>query len=231
MFPEWIEFLKVDTRPSASDFADDVWDGENCCSYSSDGTKLLDAEVFPDEVHILEGTKIICDGVFAFQDYMAEDRALGEKIPEDERVSVLDKVFIPSTVSHIGREAFRECGWLRSIKLPKDLLVIGEEAFACCWELRGISCPAPLAAIGDGAFDNCVSLSNVRLNKSLKAIGSGAFFACESVEEILLPSSLEFIGDEAFEGTRLKRIFVAPSGRERIMDMLPDKLRKKVRSV
>jgi len=231
MDPIWLQTLRLDTSATASDLSNDVWDNDNCCCYSADGTKLLDAENYPSEVHVKEGTKVICDGVFAFQDYMAEDRRIGEEIPEDERDSFLDKIFLPASVTHIGREAFRECGWLKSIRFPKDLQVIGEEAFLRCWELRSASFPAGLLVVGDDAFAECCSLESVRLNKSLKAIGAGAFFGCESLEEILLPAGLEFIGEEAFEGTSLKRIFVPKSARESLMEILPPELHRKVRNI
>lgn len=177
---DWLQVLRLDTSATEKDRGCDVWDNDNCCNYSADGTKLLDAENYPSEVHVKDGTKVICDGVFAFQPYMAEDRKIGEDIPEEERASFLDKIFLPPTVTHIGREAFRECGWLKSIRLPKDLIFIGDGAFFGCWELRSVSCPAGLVAIGDGAFEECFSLNKVKFNKGLKAIGAGAFLACES---------------------------------------------------
>lgn len=225
----WLEITRLETRASAADLAEDVWDNDNCCCYSSDGERLLDAENYPGEVHVKDGTKVICDEVFAFHDYMAEDRRLGEVIPDDERVSLLDKVFLPASVTHIGRAAFRECGWMKSIKLPKDLLYIAEDAFQSCWELRSLTCPAGLVAIGEGAFEDCCSLGKVKLDKALKSIGDGAFYACESLEEIVLPPSLEHIGEDAFGCTSLKRIFISPSSADRIPAMLPERLRKKVR--
>ena len=126
---DWLQVLRLDTSATEKDRGCDVWDNDNCCNYSADGTKLLDAENYPSEVHVKDGTKVICDGVFAFQPYMAEDRKIGEDIPEEERASFLDKIFLPPTVTHIGREAFRECGWLKSIRLPKDLIFIGDGAF------------------------------------------------------------------------------------------------------
>ncbi len=228
---DWIEILRTDTSASDIDRLTDDWDNDNCCNYSADGLKLLDTENYPGEVAVREGTRIICDGAFAFQDYMAEDRRLGEDIPEDERVSFLDKVKLPSSVTHIGAAAFAECGWLKSIRLPKDLVSIGEEAFLKCWELRSVACPAGLVAIGDNAFAECFSLGTVKLNKGLKAIGAGAFYYCESLEEIILPSGLEFIGDEAFEGAPLKKIFVHKSDRERLAELLPSALHRKIRNL
>lgn len=228
---DWLQALRLDTSASEKDRASDVWDNDNCCNYSADGAKLLDAENYPDEVRVKDGTRVICDGAFAFQPYMAEDRKFGEDIPEEERVSFLDKVFLPGSVTHIGREAFRECGWLRSIRLPKELMFIGDGAFYGCWELRSVSCPAGLVAIGDGAFEECFSLNKVRFNKGLKAIGAGAFLVCESLEEIVLPAGLEFIGSDAFYGTSLKRIFVPQSARERLTRLLPENLHRKIRSI
>lgn len=228
---DWLQALRLDTSASEKDCGCDVWDNDYCCNYSSDGEKLLDTENYPGEVHVRDGVKIICDEAFAFQDYMAEDRKIGEEIPEEERASFLDKIFLPSTVTHIGREAFRECGWLKSIRLPKNLLSIGEGAFLKCWELRGVSCPAGLLAIGDGAFEECFSLEKVKLNKGLKAIGAAAFLACESLEEIVLPAGLEFIGDDAFYGSSLKKIYVPSGARKHLMSLLPESLHRKIRDL
>lgn len=228
---DWLQALGLDTSASDEDRGCDVWDNDNCCNYSADGTRLLDAENYPGEVRVKDGVKVICDGAFAFQNYMAEDRRIGEEIPEDERASFLDRIFLPQSVTHIGREAFRECGWLRSIRLPKELVFIGAGAFLKCWELRSIACPANLVAIGDGAFEECLSLNKVKLNKGLKAIGSGAFLACGSLEEIVLPAGLEFIGDDAFYGASLKRVFVPRSARTRLTGLLPENLHRKIRDI
>jgi hypothetical protein len=232
MTDDWRQQLSVGTAPSAKERQKDVWDDDNCCNYSADGRKLLDAFNFPGTVHVKEGTQIICDEAFAFQDYMDEDRRLGEHIPEDERISYLEKIFLPSTVTHIGAAAFRECGWMKSIRLPKSLRVIGEDAFFGCWQLRSISLPAATLVVGDGAFAECFELSKVRLNKGLKAIGAEAFYYCDSLTEIYLPSSLEFIGSNAFMGAKsLRTIFVAPSARSRIAAMLPPSMARKIRNI
>jgi len=228
---DWLQALGLDTSASDEDRGSDVWDNDNCCNYSADGTKLLDAENYPGEVHVKDGTKIICDGVFAFQPYMAEDRKIGEDVPQEERSSFLDKVFLPGSVTHIGRGAFRECGWMKSIRLPKGLIFIGEEAFFGCWELRSVSCPAGLVAIGDGAFGECFSLNKIKLNKGLKAIGAGAFMACGALEEIALPPGLEFIGEDAFYGAPLKRILVPGGARSRLIGLLPENLHRKIRNI
>lgn len=168
------------------EFDNDVWDSENCLSYSADGKRLLDAENFPSEVTVREGCEIICDDVFSFQDYMAGLK-IGEEIPLEDRSSYLETIHLPNSVTHIGCNAFAECGELLSIKLPTGLVSIGESAFVDCWQLERISMPAKLKVIGPRAFQGCINLYHVKLNKGLEVIGEEAFDDCESLENIIIP--------------------------------------------
>jgi len=195
--------LNVPTAPSREDLDRDLWDDDNCINYSPDGKRLLDAENFPSEVTVREGCEILCDDVFAFQDYMAE-RKIGEEIPLEERSSFLEKIHLPNTVTHIGKGTFAECGELVSIKLPTGLLSIGESAFVDCWQLEKVSLPAQTRVIGPCAFQGCINLYQVKLNKALEAIGEDAFDDCESLETILVPHGM----------------------RERFKALLPKKLHK-----
>ena len=54
---DWLQVLRLDTSATEKDRGCDVWDNDNCCNYSADGTKLLDAENYPSEVHVKDGTK------------------------------------------------------------------------------------------------------------------------------------------------------------------------------
>ena len=190
------EIISVPTAPAPDELASDVWDDDNRLCYSADGTRLLDAENFPSEVTVQDGCRVLCDGVFSFQDYMAEDRKIGEEIPLEERDSFLEKVHLPATVTHIGRAAFCECGLLTSIKLPKSLLYIGEDAFSDCWNLEKVTLPASTRAIGARAFQGCINLYQIRLSKALEFIGEDAFDDCESLETILIPAGTldKFLG-------------------------------------
>ena len=183
------DILSVPTAPSQEELERDVWDDDNCLCYSPDGKRLLDAENFPSEITVKEGCEIICDDVFAFQDYMAE-RNIGEEIPLEERSSFLEKIKLPASVTHIGNGAFAECGELLSIKLPAGLLSIGESAFADCWQLEKITLPAHLRVIGPRAFQGCINLYQIKLDKALEAIGEEAFDDCESLETILVPHGM-----------------------------------------
>lgn len=226
------ELLKTDTAAAAAELACDDWDNEYNCSYSADGTRLLDAENFPGTVKVREGTEIICDNVFSFQDYMAEDRPLGSIVPEDERVSFLDKICLSSSVRHIGSGAFRECGWLKRLRLPKSLLTIGDEAFYGCWELRQIGFPASLRSVGERAFFECFSLEKIRIDKGLQVIGAEAFRFCESLKEITLPEGLLAIGPDAFSDCRkLRKIYVPEGTADMYKDILPSDRHKYIREI
>lgn len=180
------DLMAVPTVPTQEELDRDVWDGENCLSYSADGKRLLDAENFPGEVTVKDGCEVICDNVFAFQDYMA-GRRIDENIPLEDRSSYLEKIHLPNSVTHIGANAFAECGELLHIKLPTSLLYIGESAFVDCWQLEKISLPAKTRAIGPRAFQGCINLYQIKLNKALEFIGTDALDDCESLESILIP--------------------------------------------
>jgi hypothetical protein len=183
------QILAVPTAPSKEELDRDLWDGDNCVSYSADGKRLLDAENFPSEITVRDGCEVICDDVFAFQDYMA-GRRIGEEIPLEDRSSYLEKITLPNSVTHIGAAAFCECGELLKIKLPTSLLYIGPSAFADCWQLETITLPASTRIIGPGAFQGCINLYQVKLNKALEVIGEDAFDDCESLETIIIPHGM-----------------------------------------
>ena len=178
--------MEVPTAPSPEELAGDWWDDENRLCYSADGTRLLDAENFPPEVSVREGCQVLCDDVFAFQDYMAL-RRIGEKIPLEERSSYLEKIHLPGSITHIGKGAFAECGELITLKLPKSLLLIADCAFLDCWQLERLTLPAGLRVIGAAAFQGCINLYRVKFGKAVEVIGPDAFDDCGSLEEILIP--------------------------------------------
>ncbi|MBR1509625.1 MAG: leucine-rich repeat protein [Bacteroidales bacterium] len=184
------EILAVPTAPSQRQLEEDLWDDDTRLCYSADGKYLLDAENFPGEITVKEGCKVICDDVFAFQDYMAGLK-IGEEIPLEDRSSYLEKIKLPASVTHIGDGAFAECGELISIKLPTGLLMIGKSAFIDCWQLERVSLPAATRIIGPQAFQGCINLYQVRLNKALEVIGEDAFDDCESLEKIIVPKGMK----------------------------------------
>jgi len=74
-------------------------------------------------------------------------------------------VTMGSNVTSIGINAFRDCPKLKSIALPSTLTTIGNEAFRNTG-LTSISIPASVMTIGNAAFQNCGSLSSITIKDS-----------------------------------------------------------------
>ena len=104
-------------------------------------------------------------------------------------------VFIPATVTSIGRLAFRCCKSLATvtfaegsqlksigalafsgtdpahpifteIQIPDSVETIGTNAFYCCQDLESITLPASLKTIESSAFGTCSNLTEIRLQTS-----------------------------------------------------------------
>jgi hypothetical protein len=109
----------------------------------------------------------------------------------------LEVLFLPTSVTKIGQEAFYYCISLRSIKFSEGLLEIDTSAFAQCTSLTSLSLPTTLRTIGEGAFYGASSLEKVVISDGLSTIDSGAFASCEALKSIIVPDSVSTIGDYA----------------------------------
>ena len=107
---------------------------------------------------------------------------------------------IPSGVTDIPDECFRECSKLRRIVLPAGLKSIGSSAFYGCSSLETINYPEGLTSIGSNAFEKCSSLKEAILPDSVMSLGGLAFYNCSSLVKAHLPSGLKTIPDYVFHG-------------------------------
>lgn len=134
-------------------------------------------------------------------------------------ITKVSSVFIPATVTSIGRLAFRCCKSLatvtfaegshlksigvsafsgtdsahpifKEIQIPDSVETIGTNAFHNCQDLESITLPASLETIESSAFSSCRKLSEIRLPASLKAIQSYVFDDCSSLETVFYDGSL-----------------------------------------
>lgn len=147
--------------------------------------------------------------------------AIGEYafIPS-RKITNVSSVFIPATVTSIGRFAFRCCKFLatvtfaegsqlksigvsafsgtnpahprfKEIQIPNSVETIGTNAFQNCQDLESITLPASLKTIESSAFSYCLNLSEIRLPASLKAIQSSVFHRCSALKTVSYDGSLE----------------------------------------
>ena len=116
-------------------------------------------------IDVEEGTLGISSGIFMFQDG-------------------LTSITIPSSVSFIGGQAFKDCRSLKTVViLSENLKSIGWETFKNCEQLSSISILGNLTSIHNEAFENCIGLKTIKLPKTINSISWNAFANCMSLKE------------------------------------------------
>lgn len=112
----------------------------------------------------------------------------------NELVVGCKKTTIPSSVTSIGRYAFKNCKDLTEIKMPDGIKSIGYGAFWGCSQLASISIPESVTEIERAAFRDCSSLTSVTIPKAVTSIGIGALEGCSSLDSIQVEA-----GNETYE--------------------------------
>jgi hypothetical protein len=118
----------------------------------------------------------------------------------------LDSVAIPDSVS-IGRDAFRNCTSLHTIKLPEYSLAFGPGAFSGCVSLDSIRIPKGIKSLEGSTFQDCTSLHYVEIPNSVTGLGGKVFSGCSALDSITIPNSVTSMGEYIFDGcTSLKSV-------------------------
>lgn len=142
-------------------------------------------------VSIPEGYDRIADGAFS----------------NENAQSVLENVNLPKGLTLIGKNAFQNCNYIKSIELNEGLENIGDSAFFGT-TLGTVKFPSSLKIINDCAFANC-HIYNLKFNAGLKYIGNSAFaLSNEHTEEVLeIPASVIYIGPYAFDFRQYQDVY------------------------
>ena len=132
--------------------------------------------------------------------------AIGEyAFNPSRKITNVSSVFIPATVTSIGRFAFRCCKFLATVTFAEgsQLKSIGVSAFSGTDSahpiFKEIQIPYSVETIGTNAFQNCQDLESITLPASLETIESSAFSSCRKLSEIKLPTSLKAIQSYVFD--------------------------------
>lgn len=142
-------------------------------------------------VSIPEGYDRIADGAFS----------------NENKQSVLENVNLPKGLTLIGKNAFQNCNYIKSIELNEGLKNIGESAFSGT-TLESVKFPSSLKIINDCAFANC-HIYNLKFNAGLKYIGNSAFALSNAhTEQVLeIPASVIYIGPYAFNFRQYQDVY------------------------
>lgn len=130
------------------------------------------------------------------------------------RNSPVKKVVLPSGITSIGKEAFKNAGLTGLVTVPPGVTKIDTDAFGSCGEITGVRFPAGLRSIGNGAFAECTELSDsLVFPDGLLTLGDEAFYLCTKLPGFrTLPASLTRIGTYAFrECMAMKQEVVLPA--------------------
>ncbi len=120
-----------------------------------------------------------------------------------------DEIIIPEkticcgylcTVTSIGRGAFLDWHFLKSVEIPTTVTEINESAFEGCNGLKSVKIPSSVTRIGEFAFYGCSGLTSVEIPLSVTEISEYAFYGCSGLTSVEIPSSVTEIGAGAFEG-------------------------------
>ena len=100
--------------------------------------------------------------------------------------TTVTSVYIPDSVTNIGKQAFYGCTRITSVNFGEDsgLRFIRTSAFSGCVKLAYIKIPDRLQLMDFSAFNNCYKISSVSLPSTLTTINSGAFSCCSSLVNI-----------------------------------------------
>ena len=121
-------------------------------------------------------------------------------IPESafDQSTYLNSVLLPETVCEIQTNAFRST-LLETIYIPQSVSFIGKSAFAECTKLQTINLSAiNIAILPTSLFENCASLTHIDFPSKLRMIDNYCL-AGTNISTFVSPLTLETIGNKVFE--------------------------------
>ena len=120
-------------------------------------------------------------------------------------------VNIPSGVTSIATDAFRNNLSITSVVIPDTVLTISQGAF---WGANGITSLTignGVTTIGDRAFNGVNKITSLIIPNSVTTIGNSAFSGTSLLASLTLGNQLRTIGLSAFGGSRITSLIIPDS--------------------
>lgn len=109
------------------------------------------------------------------------------------------KIYLPDSIKRIESYAFYGNNFT-SITIPSSVTSIGANSFRDSQKLTYIEIPDSVNQIENWTFANCKNMSGIKIPNTLKSIGDFAFWGCSSLNRITIPYNVTSIGESAFYG-------------------------------
>lgn len=123
---------------------------------------------------------------------------------------LLENIALSKDTERIGKSAFENSKWLKSVTNAQAVAYIGAQAFSGCQSMESIELSDSLKEIGIRCFEHCASLKEIYLSDQLEKIPERAFFRCKSLTKLYIPKSVKLIENEAFAFCdRLEEVYIA----------------------
>ena len=167
---------------------------------------------------------------FTYGDYSEKMSVTKVNLPDDkaitdveipEGVETLGMGFTysesePTSSGRIGKNGFRYCSNLKTIRIPSSVKKIEAGAFEGCLALENIkiSSSASKLSIGERAFRRCDALTDVSISATKVNVGKQAFFQCRALEKISINASEIILYEEAFSDCTSLTDFEIPESAE-----------------
>ncbi|EAY18250.1 Leucine Rich Repeat family protein [Trichomonas vaginalis G3] len=188
--------------------------------YLPDSVKMLNGKIFDDNVEIKFGNN---SNLYVNQDFLIMNKQNTTVIQHIGPNSNI-QISIPSTVTTIGQNAFRDktnlieisfqpdsqlevineyaffnCISMVFTRLPQTVKTIEGSAFFQCYKLQSISFPI-LTSIGKNAFQNCIGLTSADIQlSSVVTLDDYAFMGCKLLPSFNLPRNIKYLGISVFQ--------------------------------
>lgn len=114
------------------------------------------------------------------------------------KITKIESIFIPSTVSSIKKGAFCNCKSLTKIELPESIEVLEARTFEKCSRLSDIKIPVNVYSIKDRCFYGCKNLDKIQIPTTVTYLGEECFRRCTKLSRIIIPTRVSKLDTECF---------------------------------
>ncbi|MBQ3494715.1 MAG: leucine-rich repeat domain-containing protein, partial [Clostridia bacterium] len=155
-------------------------------AYCNDAEGMPDGNAVMQSIHIPNSVKEIKEDAFLFCDELVSVNIPKSVSSIEDLIfygTSLSEIYIPSSVTSIGNEAFCTCSSLTTIIIPSSVTSIGDNAFSSCSSLTTITIPSSVTSIGGNAF-SYTGLTTITIPSSVTSIGRYAFSGCTNLTSV-----------------------------------------------